>query len=176
MAKDSQEHLQVLRNAIQMELEGKDFFERAIERVQQKRAREMFEGLAKQEQRHIEILGREFERLSSGKSWLSLEEAGEMPSGLPSESVFKEAAIRRIRLAQDAGELEVLKLGIEVERRSIEYYSSARERSANREAKEILTWLVSEESGHLTILNAEYEHRRGSGYYYDEPEFSLEVM
>lgn len=176
MAGSSEEHLVVLRNAIQMEMEGKDFFERAASRMKHKRAKEMFEGLIKQEQRHIEILGKEFERLTQGKRWMSLEEAEALPSGMPRVSVFKGPALRRVRLPEDAGELEALKIGIDVEQKSIEYYREAKERISNKKAKEVFGWLVNEESGHLTILNAEYEHRRGSGYYYDEPEFSLEVM
>lgn len=175
MAGRSEEHLMVLRNAIQMELEGKDFFERAASRAQHERAKQMFEGLVKQEQRHIEVLGKEFERLGRGKSWMSLKEAEALPSGLPRISVFEDAKLKRIRFPANAGELEALKIGIAVEQKSIDYYSSARDRIANPEAKSVFGWLVKEESGHLMILNAEYEHRRGSGFYYDEPEFSLEV-
>jgi len=36
--------------------------------------------------------------------------------------------------------------------------------------------LVGEEAGHLTILTAEHENRIKSGFYYDNMEFSLEVM
>jgi len=176
MASRSQEHLLVLRNAIQMEMEGKDFFERAARRMEHERAKEMFEGLVKQEQRHIEVLSREFEKLSQGKKWMSLEEADALPSGLPRISVFKDSELKRIRLRENAGELEALGIGIEVEKKSIEYYRDAQGRVSNPKAKEIFGWLVAEESGHLTILSAEYEHRKGSGYYYDEPEFSLEVM
>lgn len=176
MVDESQEHLQVLRNAIQMELEGKNFFERAAGRMRHERAKEMFEGLVKQEQRHIEVLGKEFERLSQGKSWMSLEEADGLSSGSPRVSVFKDSELRRIRLSEDAGELEALSIGIKVEQKSIDYYTSARDRVTDKNAKAVFDWLVEEESGHLTILNAEREHRKGSGYYYDEPEFSLEVM
>ncbi len=176
MAEESQEHLQVLRNAIQMELEGKDFFERAAGRMRHKRAKDMFEGLVKQENRHIEVLGKEFERLSQGENWMSLEEADELSSGSPRVSVFKDSELKHIRLSEDAGELEALSIGIKVEQKSIDYYTSARNGVADKNARSIFDWLVEEESGHLTILSAEYEHRKGSGYYYDEPEFSLEVM
>lgn len=176
MSDKAEEHLVVLRNAIQMEMEGKDFFERVAAKMRHPRARAMFEGLVNQEQRHIEVLGKEFERLSQGKSWMSVKQADALPSGLPRVSVFKDAKLKRIRLPEDAGELEALKMGIEVEQKSIDYYSSARQKVRNTNAKAVFGWLVREESGHLTILTAEYEHRRGSGYYYDEPEFSLEVM
>ncbi len=175
MAAEAGEHLVVLKNAILMELEGKDFFERAVDTVKNQRSKDTFSGLVKQELRHIDILSREFEKLSQGSSWLSLKEASSERSELKPLSVFRDSEVKRIKLRPDAGELEVLKLGILVEKKSIEYYTSAQNEVSDSKAKEIFEWLVGEESGHLTILSAEHEYRRGSGYYYDNQEFSLEV-
>lgn len=172
----AEEHLLILRNAIQMEIEGKAFFERVAARMSHPRSKAMFEGLVKQEDRHIQVLGKEFERLSQGRSWLSVKQADALPSGLPRISVFKDAKLRRLKLPKGAGELEALRMGIDVERKSIEYYDSARKKVRNANARAVFGWLVREESNHLTILTAEYENRRGSGFYYDEAEFSLEVM
>jgi rubrerythrin len=107
---------------------------------------------------------------------MSLKEAEALPSGMPRVTVFKDPRLKRVRLPEDAGELEALRIGIDVEQKSIDYYRVAQDRVSNPKAREVFGWLVKEESGHLTILSAEYEHRKGSGYYYDEPEFSLEVM
>lgn len=169
-------HLGILRSAISMEIEGKEFFEEAAGRVKHQRAKDTFISLVKQEQRHIDILRAELSRLSDGKGWASLAEMKVNASAYAQRSVFKDKDIRRIRLGPDAGELEVLKVGIEVEKKSIEYYRDAANQTTDQNAKEIFTWLVGEEAGHLTILSAEYENRTGSGFYYDNMEFSLEVM
>jgi len=39
----------------------------------------------------------------------------------------------------------------------------------------VFNWLVGEESGHLTILQAERDSRSGSGFHYGSMEFSLET-
>ena len=169
-------HLEILRNAISMEIEGKEFFEEASGKVKHKRAKDTFISLVKQEQRHIDILSAELSRLSDGKGWASLAEMKDTASAYDRKSVFKDKDIKRIRLSPDAGELEVLKVGVEVEKKSIEYYRGAANQTTDQNAKEIFTWLVGEEAGHLTILSAEYENRTGSGFYYDDMEFSLEVM
>ena len=168
--------LDILRNAIVMELEGKDFFERAVLAVRDQRTKDTFSGLVKQEQRHIDVLGAELARFEKGQGWGSLDEVSAEASSYPKLSVFKDRKIRAIKLSPDAGELEALKIGIEVERKSIEYYSTAGTSAKNSKAKELFAWLVGEESGHLTILDAEYAYRVKSGYYYDDAEFSLEVM
>ena len=159
-----------------METEGKEFFEEASGKVKHKRAKDTFISLVKQEQRHIDILSAELSRLSDGKGWASLADMKNNASAFAPQSVFKDKDIRRIRLGADAGELEVLKVGIEVEKKSIEYYRDAANQTTDQNARGIFTWLVGEEAGHLTILGAEYESRKGSGFYYDNMEFSLEVM
>ncbi len=171
----SAEPLEILTNAIEMELEGKDFFARAAEQMANQRTKDTFAGLVKQEERHVQILSAEFERLSHGKSWASLRELGGQQAGEGVASVFKDREIRRIKLSPDAGELEALKLGIEVEKKSIEYYTTAGASVNDPKAKEIFRWLVGEEGGHLTILSAEHDYRSKSGYYYDNAEFSLET-
>jgi len=169
-------HLEVLRNAIAMEIEGKAFFEEAAEKVRHQRAKDTFLSLVKQEQRHVDILSAELSRLSAGKNWASLAEITKRASTQLQLSVFKDKEIKRIKLRADAGELDVLKVGIAVEKKSIEYYRAAGAQTIDHNAREIFNWLVGEEAGHLTILNAEYEYRTKSGFYYDNMEFSLEVM
>ena len=169
--------LTVLKNAVQMEIEGKEFFENAAARMKHPRAKDMFTSLVKQEQRHVDVLTAEYSRISDGKSWAPLEEMKSTASSYPRLSVFQDGDIKRaIKVRPDAGELEVLKIGIEVEQKSIEYYRNAGSASDDAKAREVFNWLVGEEAGHLTILNAEYDNRARSGYYYDNMEFSLEVM
>jgi rubrerythrin len=168
--------LGILSNAIEMEIEGKAFFEEVAEKSRNARTRETFMSLVKQEQRHVNILGEEMKRLESGKDWAPL---GDMKRSAPQYSkmsVFRDKEFRRLKFDPESGELEALKVGIEVEKKSIEYYRSAGQQSTDAKAKEVFNWLVGEEAGHLTILSAEYENRTRSGFYYDNPEFSLEVM
>jgi rubrerythrin len=168
--------LEVLRNAIQMEIEGKDFFERAAGMVKHQRSKDTFISLVKQEQRHLDILGEELNRLEHGEEWASLQDMKRSAPTFARVSVFQDRAFRHLKLSPDAGELEVLKVGIEVEQKSIEYYRSAGSRTDDSRAREIFNWLVGEEAGHMTILNAEYENRTKSGFYYDTMEFSLETF
>jgi Mn-containing catalase len=166
----------VLRNAIQMEIEGKDFFERAAGMVKHQRSKDTFTSLVKQEQRHVNILGEELNRLEHGEEWASLEDMKRSAPEFPRVSVFQDKAFKHLKLSPDAGELEVLKVGMDVEQKSIEYYRDAGSRTGDAKAKEVFSWLVGEEAGHLTILKAEYENRTRSGFYYDNMEFSLETF
>jgi rubrerythrin len=159
-----------------MELEGKEFFEEVSAKARNERTRKTFQSLAKQEQRHVDILGEEMARLDKGMDWAALEDMKRSAPAYPKISVFKDKELRRLRFDPESGELEALRIGMEVEQKSIEYYRSAGAQAAEPKAREIFNWLVGEEAGHLTILKAEYGYRTRSGFYYDSPEFSLEVM
>lgn len=168
--------LSVLREALDMELQGRQFFEDVAEKVKHPRTKSVFASLVKQELRHVEVIGEELRRLKEGGSWGSLEELQTSPPRHRKLSVFEEKRFKQLVFDPAAGELEALKLGIEIEQKSIEYYRNAGARSDDPKAKEVFNWLVGQEAGHLTILNAEHEYRSNPQYYYDIPEFSLEVM
>jgi len=165
----------VLRDAIAMEMDGKEFFERASGMMTRKRSRDMFVSLASQEKRHIDVLGHQLGLLGKGLDWATLEDARRASGSSSRHSVFADTGIRHLKLKPDAGELDVVDLGIDVEKRSIEYYRTAGQQMDDANARQVFNWLVGEESGHLIILQAERDSRSGSGFYYGNMEFSLET-
>lgn len=176
MAEGASGILGILGNAIEMELEGKAFFEDVAGKARHKRTRDTFASLVKQEQRHVDILGEELSRMQKGMGLAALSDLKSSAPTYARISVFQDREFKRLRFDPNAGELEALKLGIEVEKKSIEYYRSAGMQAGDPNAKEMFNWLVGEEAGHLTILSSEYDYRTSSGFYYDNMEFSLEVM
>ena len=157
-----------------MEVEGERFFSGAATRMKYPRTKDMFISLAKQERRHIHVLEEELKRLEQGASWIS--PTSVKGPARAEASIFKEVEGVSGPLDPKASELDVLKFGIEVERKSIDYYRRAGQEVSDPKAKEVFNWLVGEEAGHLTILTAEHDIRSRSGFYFDMPEFSLEVM
>ena len=174
MADTRKEHIEILQTAIAMEVEGEKFFSEAALRMKHSQAKDMFVSLATQERRHVRVLEVALQRLERGDSWVS--PSSVTGSAAPGDSVFREAEGAKGPLGPKSGELAVLKFGMEVERKSIEYYKRAGADIENSRAREVFNWLVGEEAGHLAILNAEYDLRSKSGFYFDMPEFSLEVM
>lgn len=163
----------ILSDAVDMEIQGTEFYGRAAERMTNKRGKEMFLSLVKQEKSHAEILEDQLKTFSQGGSWRPLQELrGRSTSRI---SVFEDNDIKKINLRQNAGELEVILVGVEVEKKSVEYYQTAGRAIEDKRARELFNWLVAQEAGHQTILQAEYDYRTKSGFYMGNPEFSLEV-
>lgn len=175
MTGDEAPAVRILKAAVAMEAEGKEIFERASLSMTRQRSRDMFRSLATQEQVHLEVLSHELGRLEKGLAWAPLSSAKARSARVGKAPVFRDRAVKRLTPASDAGELEVIDLGIEVEKKSIEYYREAGLKSEDAAARGIFNWLVGQEAGHLTILQAERDNRSGSGFYYDYMEFSLEV-
>lgn len=165
----------VLKDAIEMEAQGKEFYERAAVRMENSRAREMFLSLAKQERMHAEILEDQLTRLARDKAWIPLKQLMRDVSK-SKVSVFEDKDIKKMDIPPGAGELDVIKVGMEIEKKSIEYYRNAGAGVKGWNAKSVFNWLVAQEAGHLTVLQAEYDYRTKSGFYMGSPEFSLEVM
>ncbi len=170
------EQIDILRNAIQMEVYGEDYFRRMSEWVKHPNTKSMFNSLARQEERHIEVLSEELARIEGGGDWVAPSSIKPGSTSAANRKVFKGEAGEGPAIDPKAGELEAIKLGMEVEKRSIDYYRKAGAEVAGANAKKVFNWLVGEEAGHLTILMAEYDNRSRSGFYFDTPEFSLEVM
>jgi rubrerythrin len=166
---------EVLRDAIAMEVDGKEFFERASTMMTRNRSKDMFLSLVAQEKRHIEVLVHELGLLDKGLDWATLEDAKRTSASSRRLSVFSDRGVKKLELRPDAGELDVVDVGIDVEKKSIEYYRTAGQETDNANARQVFNWLVGEESGHLTILQAERDSRSGSGFHYGSMEFSLET-
>ena len=176
MASARSEHKEILRNAIQMEEDGKEFFSQMAKRAKHPSARDMYMSLVKQEERHIEVLTEQLARLEAGREWVSPSSVRHGPAPVPKVSVFGKEERKGLMVDPGAGELDVIRLGMEIEKRSIEYYRRAGAEISGAKARQVFNWLVGEEAGHLAILQAEYDNRSRSGFYFDAPEFSLEVM
>lgn len=175
MSGQSADPVKILRSAVEMEIQGAEFYETAAGRMRNQRGKEMFRSLIKQETLHKEILEAQLGRFARDGEWLPLEQL-KAKGSRTKVGVFQSAEVRKLVVAPGAGELEVVKLGMEIERKSVEYYRAAGSGIEDKDARDLFNWLVAQEAGHLTILQAEYDYRTRSGFYMGDPEFSLEVM
>jgi len=141
----------ILKRALMLEMHGLRFYQVAAERTQSKAARALFEDLAEDEKRHKEELERHFRDLLQGKPILT------PPKGPPKDLKFKDDVISRELKAglKDAWfESAALAIGVMLERRAIEYYQRRKETSKDPSERELFSWLVEWEKGHLSRLMA----------------------
>ena len=65
-------------------------------------------------------------------------------------------------------EQEALSLAVKREKEAHRYYTDAAARSTNENSKKMFSWLASEESGHIQILEKQWENIKGSGTWLTE--------
>jgi rubrerythrin len=150
-----QDALSALEMAIQIEVEGNQFYTKAAETVTWPEGKQMLLELADDEMEHIRILKEEHAALLSGKDWISAAavapaiESGERKP-MP---VFERDEAKIAGMVDDrADALEVLDVAIKNEYKSHTFYAEQKEKTDNPEAKKIFDWLVKEEKNHQAVL------------------------
>lgn len=149
--------LEILRSAIQMEIDGKEFYQQAGEKSSNKLARELFQRLASEEDDHRRKFEEIYEALKKGQDWPAVE----LPSGKGKqlESIFLKASKElgsEIKIAQS--ELEAIETAMNMELKTYDFYRSQSKQSTSPLQKRFYQALAAEERGHHLVLLDSYEY------------------
>ncbi len=155
MTDGQREALTALETAIQMEVEGHDFYTKAADKVSWPEGRETLLDLAKDEHEHIRILKEQHAALLAGHEWLKAEHVAPavFAERKPLPVFEKSDAVISGMVDDRADALEVLDVAINNEYKSWTFYTDQLGKSQNAEAKAIFAWLVKEEKTHQAILS-----------------------
>ncbi len=74
--------LAILKQAMQIEQEGYEFYQKAERTTQDEKGRETYSALADDEQNHLRLIRRQYEALTSEARWVSLPEIKPTPMDL----------------------------------------------------------------------------------------------
>jgi len=150
----------VIRTAIKMEEDGIDFYQKAREKTSYPLAGKMFLSFAEDEKRHLTVLK---EILTDLKFSDFDRFFGEKPRQ-KIENIFEKARNEiKERIAANPDELEALKIGIDMELESVEFYQTALEKSEDNHQKAFLRRLVEEEKEHFQLLQNTHSYLKHSG-------------
>jgi len=147
----------ILREAIQMEVDGEEFYRQASRRSSNKLAREIFQNLADEEDEHRRKFEEIYEALKKGRDWPDVEPPASKGERL--KSIFSRATEKlggKIKVA--SSELEAIKTAIDMEVKSYDFYRSRSEQSAFLLEKRFYQALAGEERAHHLALLDSYEY------------------
>ncbi len=155
--KEAKRMMEILQSAIQMEVDGKEFYQRASQKSSNRLAKELFQRLAIEEDEHSKKFEEIFQALKKGQDWPAIEP----PSwgGKQLKSIFAEATKElgsKIKVSQS--ELEAIKTAIDVEVKTYDFYRSRSEQSTFPVEKRFYQALAAEERGHQLALLDSYEY------------------
>jgi rubrerythrin len=166
--------IEVLQLAVQMEADGKEFYQKASRKSSNKLAKELFQQLAKEEDVHRKKFEEIYEAFKRGQSWPDVGPPSE--KGKKLKSLFFEATKtlgNRVKVGES--ELEAIKMAMDMEVKSYNLYHSRSEESTLPVEKQFYKSLAGEERGHHLALLDSYEYLSDpAGWFTKKEHWSLD--
>ncbi len=161
----------LIRSALRLELDGREFYLRAAEATEHPSGQQMFLRLADQEQNHFAELGALFADLVGAAEWEQIA-AEEAANTQPSPVIAQlEAAVAARGRGEVADDTQALRIAMELERRAVTFFDGLREHAADARQRQVLQELAEEERYHYDFLQAQLDSVLNVGLWLDTPEF-----
>ncbi len=144
--------LQALKDAVQMELEGRQFYQEAAKKVVNPGVRQIFEYLAESEKYHIEKFNEIYRSLEKDPAWNAPMAVFSPPQHEPYVCVMAMTQADQGTGGKD--DLQALRTGLKMEECSIDYYTKLARETNNPLARRFFMSVAHEERGHyLTLMD-----------------------
>jgi len=163
--------LGILKRAMDIERQGKAFYQEATEHVGDPMGKRVFGTLAKEEVEHLRLLQTEYEAIHNDQAWVELSEAKtrEPTSTL---QLFPDKRDTLFIIPADASDLDALSIAMEFETKGYNMYHQAEAEVDDPHAKGVFSFLAQQENDHYVFLQKTHEYLTTEGaWYFDEREF-----
>jgi rubrerythrin len=146
----------MLLTAIAMERYGQEYYRWFSDSISDRKGKSMMKGLARDEKEHEEIMSGEYEK-----------ECGKAPPedidiDIGGKDVKKVFSQERKKGEKDIIS-KILQLGIGIEQKSIDFYSSESKKTKSVKMKKLLEKLTEIEKGHKALLEETLFHMKQDG-------------
>ena len=141
--------LDIIKGAILLERKGKSFYEATAKTTTSDAVKDVFETMAAEEEKHIEVLSKHYESLvREGK--LSSMEYAEKPAPVSAAVLTKQI---RDQISAAGYEAASITAAMAMEDNAVKYYSHRATETDNDLEKELFDWLANWEKTHLQFLS-----------------------
>lgn len=140
--------LDILKGAVLLEHRGRALYRSVVDSSSSEGVRELFDMLYREEEKHIDILSKQFARISKGESF-DVSELTDEHTPIP-EAVLTEKILKGV---SGAGyEAAVIAAALEFEKNAVKYYSDRASSAGSEEERKLFSWLTDWEKGHMLML------------------------
>ena len=165
--------LAALDKAMEVERQGKVFYEEAARHVQDPAGKAVFETLARDEVEHIRLLQAQYEQVERAQEWLTLDEAMVCEPQTPLV-LFPRQKDAALAIPETATDVDALKLAMAFEEKGYRAYVAAENETDDPVGKKVLAFLARQENNHFVYLQKTLEYLNNEGaWYFDEEEFPM---
>ncbi len=147
--KRKQELIEVVKQAIMVEIKGQQLYSHAAEQAGNPSAKAMFTALANDENDHVRLLQAQHRSLlEKGRFDITGVHPAEVDHG--AAGVIDDEFRRS--LGRGKFEMAVIGIGCDLEKNSIAYYKQQADLAGDPDVQQLFAWLVEWEEGHLRLL------------------------
>jgi len=140
--------LDIVKGAILLEHRGKALYDSVLMMSKLEEVKNLFQMLSREEEKHIQILNKQYTRLIKGKD-IDVSQIESLDQ-LGTDHILSEEIIDKV---YGAGyEAAVISAAIEFEKKAVKYYSENSEKAGSESEKKIFSWLADWEKKHLYML------------------------
>lgn len=156
MVQEQEKTLDALQVAIQMEIDGKEYYLKMSQDSTNEMGRKLFQSLAKAEDVHRQKFSEIYEKIRSDKDWPMI--IFPPDAGKETRTIFSQATEESASgIKAPDNELEAVITAMSMENKTLDYYQSQGEKATSSIERDFYTSLVSEEREHHLILLDYYE-------------------
>jgi rubrerythrin len=170
MTKISEQVKEFVREAIKLEIRGREFFNQAADMTRNSLGKKMFLRLAEEEVKHLAVFSNLFSSVIHSDEWKRYVEAGNVAGN----SEVIEELVARMKRAETKSEIEALRIGMELELKAIDFFKKCAATGDDPVAGDIFIHIADEERFHYDLLQAQYDSVTGTGFWLDSAEFQMD--
>ena len=141
--------INIIKGAILLERKGKAFYETIARQTQSNAVRKIFQMMAKEEDKHIEILTEHYNNFLQEKKFAHVQ-YDKTPENV-SKTVLTEKIKQEISAA--GYEAAAISAAMAMEERAVQYYTNRAKSTDDASEKELYEWLSNWEKTHLQFLS-----------------------
>ena len=151
------DEISVLTQAMKLEKESYEFYDKAAGQVKDAKTAEMFKSLADDERHHFAYLERQLKEREAGRAWLAIPELDSVKAFEGKKPVFPEGVEPIDALPQNPSEEDALLFGMGTEISSFEMYREKAAEVGDAHGEKMFEKLADAEMSHFETLMMRYE-------------------
>jgi len=169
MVSEQDRTLEALKYAIQMEIDGKEFYLKASRESGNDLGKELLQSLAAEEDIHRKKFEQIYEAIRNKKAWPEVDFQPDGGRGL--RTIFATATEEMNSNAKTpATELDAVQKAMAMENKSYDFYESQNKKATHDAEREFYKALASQEKEHHLILLDYYEYLKDPAAWFVEKE------
>ena len=169
MPNEQEATLAGLQTALQMEIDGKEFYLKSSKASQNSLGKDLLKRLAGEEDIHRKVFQKIYDKIKSNKGWPDVTYSGDGGQNL--RTVFAKAiASMKRNVNTMPAEIDAVKTAMDMENKTLDYYNSRKQIAVYDAEKQLYDSLASQEHEHHRVLMDYYDFLKDPAQWYVKAE------